>query len=228
MRTIELTAITALAITIWTMPTRAWSDEGEASIGVRLHGGAVALGVGAGYSETDRVPIVGIGLEGTYATSQWYEYRLSLSYHSQRRPGRYVSNEDGETATGDDVPRSAVQEAPTAELSRSGRFLRSEASITLHNGGPAWTPALHLGIGLHFNLGDGRDVHTFDAWGERNSHISRGIDLVTTVGLGLDHRVDAHWIVGASVLFQQVWPTSPRRQIGSVSFHISYYFYPNW
>ena len=220
MRALALMTLTAFCVGSGSMLERAWCDEGEASVGVRLHGGATWVEDSAGIDATDRVPVGGISLEGTRAWSDWYEYRLVLGYYGQSRPARY-------TALGFDA-RGGEGDAEDTPLSRSGRFVRSDAGITLRLSPPPWTPIIHLGMGLQFHIGGERNVTSVGTWGERTNRIGEITDAVAKIGLGYDYRIDAHWIIGPAVLLEHSVRASERRRRLLVTFHISYYFYPRW
>ncbi len=212
--------VVALAMYYFVVTATAWADEGEASLGARLIAGTSWVHVGTDGSQKDRVPIGGFELEGTVATKDWYAYCLSLSYVGHGRLGRYVAMDAGAA--------SGVRDVARLPLMRRDRLVRLGLGITLRPTPPPWTATFHMGLGGAFDIGGEDEAADVGQWGMRGSHAERGrFDLFGKVALGVDYRIDAHWMIGSALMLEQGVKTWGEPRL-SATFHVSYYWYPRW
>ncbi len=190
----------------------AWGDEGEFSLGMRADCGVVRVGSAAAARWRSRVPATALVAEVTYAEHDFYQYRLGVGYGGQWRLGRNRVPAMG--MAGDDEEEMA--------LLRRGRLLRVEGGVTFRLTPPIWTPTIHLGLLAEADLGGAREVAGVGLWGSRNPHAHTEVfDFAARLGVGLDYRLDAHWIFGSVMFVEQGLRKWRQRRGVFLAFHVS-------
>lgn len=200
----------------------ACADRGEASIHAQVQYGRATVGEPDAPDDTDAAPFAGAGVRATYAVSNWYALEASLGYG--RLGGKTVHTVDTEAG---DVQRSWHQTWLYADLGITARF------------GVRIIPTLHAAIGMQRRTWrEGRQVMG-PSWdcppeppefpAESCSHRRpdhEALELVGTLGAGLDYRLGDHWIAGLAATAQHAAQTEAPFHTIAVTFHFSYYFYP--
>lgn len=218
---ISIKVIVLLAVLCLAAGRTARADRGEASVHAQVHYGRATVGEPDAPDDTDTAPFVGTGVQATYAISNWYAFEASLGYG--RLGGQTVHTVDTEAG---EVQRSWHQTWFQADLGITARF------------GVRLIPTLHAAIGVqrrtwqggrqnhgfspHCRLKPGKDEEP--CWQDLTDEVA--LELVGTLGAGLDYRLGDHWIAGLNAAAQRVLlPDAAFRAI-AVMFHFSYYFYP--
>jgi hypothetical protein len=195
-----------------------WADADEASAHAGLLMGAAApdthsLGPG------DAVPAAGLSGRLTYATSDWYAFEVAMEFEHSIGMVRF----DGPPLI--TYPGSDHERGEGDSFVRRMDWFRTEAGISARLG-VRWIPTFYAGLGVQvqrayqateFNQGrilpgPGREV---------------ALDVAGVAGVGLDYRLDEHWVVGAGVRARRSLSWSWRDSYAaSVAMHVGYYWYP--
>lgn len=170
---------------------------------------------------TDTAPFLGMGARATYAISNWYAFEASLGYGRLREKTLHtVDTEAG------DVTGSWHQFWFQADLGITARL------------GVRVIPTLHAAIGLQRRTWQrGHRNHGFSphcdpepgkvdepCWYDVPEQVA--LELVGTLGAGLDYRLGDAWIAGLNVAAQRAALDVAHFHTFAVTFHLSYYFYP--
>jgi hypothetical protein len=199
-RTWQRLAAVAAGFLSLTLPANA--DEDEVSIHVRALYGAAVLGDAMAYERAIPVDFVGVGIQATYATSNWYAYEAQLSY-ALSEAGNYHIDAD-------------------TSLLRAQEWVRLDVGIAARLG-DLLTPTAQAAIGVQQRMaGEGRwlDEGWISPAGE-----ARHVELVGTLGVGLDYRITGHWLAGAGVTAQRSLSSGPRYRAIAGLLHLAYYWY---
>lgn len=203
-------------IFILLMPRSASADADEVSLHMHFPVGYVTLQDPKAGDEVLRAPVFGWGGRLTYATSNWFAYEVHASW--ERLFHRMLLDLE---PVG---PEPVDPEDDYAGMWFSFGWLRLDAGITARMG-VSWIPTLHASLGVQ-----ARVTRTWTQLGDWKHY--NGWDLlyepVMTLGLGLDHRLDEHWVIGWGASYRHVLPLeSDMYQALSGMMHISYYWYPS-
>lgn len=213
MRAVAL-AIAALVELAWVPGGRA--DRREASVHAQLVGGVLTTGdVDAG-AATARAPLAGLAVRASYATRDRYQYDVALAL---LRGGAAVFPDHTFTPPG----RPAV----TGPYRAGNLLTRLDAGLTFRLG-VRWIPTARLAAGVQLRRTDAAQVEA-----EAGTFVARDprltVDLVGTVALGLDHRVNRRLIVGVAAGGSLAVPTGGTTAHSlEVTVHGAYYWYPRW
>lgn len=215
-------AIRVALAALWLVPGHvAHADKDEASLHAHVQFGRATMGEIDAPDETDTTPFAGVGARATYAISNWYAFEASLEYGQLLRQTVYtVDIESGQ------VDRSWHMAWTQAELGITARL------------GVRFIPTLHAALGLqHRTWQGGREIRsTSPGCRSKNPNVPvmcadelpdhATLDLLGTLGVGLDYRLGDRWVTGVAVTGQRaVMAEAPFHTI-AVTFHFSYYFYP--
>ena len=215
-------AIHVALAALWLMlGHEAHADRDEASLHAHVQFGRATVGEIDAPAATDSAPFVGVGARATYAISNWYAFEASLGYGQLRDWTLHtVDTEQGA------VMRNWYQTWMQANLGITGRF------------GVRIVPTLHAALGVQ---------HRVWQRGRQNEEPSRHcmprnplmpetcdynpvdrakLELVGTLGAGLDYRFGDRWLAGMAVTTQRAALVEAGFSAVAVTFHFSYYFYP--
>lgn len=209
-------SLVPLVLVLMTGPASA--DRREASLHAHLVGG-VAVTSDAAADESGSAPLSGLAVRASYATSNTYQYDLSLSV----------------LATGGAAFPMATFSPPgrptvTGPYTIASQVTRVDAGVTLRLG-VVWIPTVRLALGGQGRrhggpvvTAEGSEVTGEDRLG-RSSEI--GFDLIGTATVGLDHRVNRRLIVGAAAGACMAVPVGGEDfRTFEVTAHAAYYWYP--
>ncbi len=189
------------------------ADRYEAAISVQPHGG-LAWVREEGASAPERVPGGGAVMRMSYGLRDWLAVDGELGIATLG------------AATFDDVEVS-IGGAPASPQSltrttQSARFLLG-ANLRL---GVAWIPTFSLGLGAQLRRRGDANVSGSDLVPVgREGGIS--VDPVVAVRAGIERRLNARWLVGASVGLSRA-VTSPAIDSAEVAVVVSRCWYPSW
>jgi hypothetical protein len=196
----------------------AHADRRETSVHAHLVGGMATVG-DQDASESASAPLGGLAVRASYATSNSYQYDVSLSL----------------LATGGASFPSVTFMPPghpavTGPYSISSQVTRLDGGVTLRLG-VAWIPTVRLAIGGQARRSGGPVVTNGSGEVSGEDQLGRGsdlgFDLVGTGTIGLDHRINRRLIVGAAAGASMAVPLGGDafRTI-EVTAHAAYYWYP--
>jgi hypothetical protein len=205
-----------LLVSLWLAPRReAHADEGEISLHGHAQFGKAKVGIREAPGQTDTGSFVGAGARVTYATSHWYAYEAAVLLAQLDERMRYTVDALGSSET-----RSWRMGWVRADLGVTGRFgARVIPTVQLALGVQtrvAWRGRAEPAIGIH--------EEPEEQWRDLSEHLA--IELLGTVGAGLDYRLDDHWIAGMAVTGQHALLAEAPFQAIAATFYISYNFYP--
>lgn len=201
------TLVAAGALLVAALPSTARADRDEASFHPQVSYGRVTLGDTEAGSLTDMGSYRGIGGRFTYATSDWYAYETQFSLGSTGTL-RY------------DLDADSV-------LFRSPQWGRLDIGMSARLGA-LWIPTVQGAIGMQVrSSGDGY-LNEVDCI--KTADPRWNVEIIGTLGLGLDYRFAAHWILGGNVTLQRDVLAGPGFDAIGGTFHIAYYWYwfPSW
>jgi hypothetical protein len=205
----------SIAILVVLAPYReARADKGEASLHGHVQFGTAKLGgIREAPGQTDRAPFLGIGARATYAPSNWYSYEAALWLGRLGSPVSYTID----TRSGPEIWdwRMAWARADFGVTARLGVRL---------------IPTVYAALGVQKRLAwqgqAGEHTKVMEPYMGRLREQWLAVELVGTLGAGLDYRLDDHWMVGLAVTTQRsVLPEATFQGIAA-TFRLSYYFYP--
>jgi hypothetical protein len=205
-----------LLASLWlALEPEAHADEGEVSLHGLVQLGKARLGIREAPGQTDTGSFVGAGARVTYATRHWYAYEASVLLAQLDHRMRYTVD-----ALGYEETWRWRMSWVRADLGVTGRFgARLIPTLQLALGVQtrvAWQGRSEPGIGIHAEPDQkGRDLSDRMA-----------LQLIGTVGAGLDYRLGDQWIAGLAVTGQHALLAEAPFQSIAATFHISYYFYP--
>jgi hypothetical protein len=221
-------AVLAVIAVYYVAPAReARADRGEASVHAQVQYGRATVGEPDAPDDTDTAPFAGVGARATYSISNWYAFEASLGYGALRDwTAHTVDTEQGA------VMRNWYQTWMQADLGVTARL------------GVRIIPTLHAALGVQRGTWQGglqledpssdcrgppeeevRNLEPTDPCAhERPARAT--LELVGTLGAGLDYRLGDHWIAGLSLTAQRAALAEAPFHTIAVTFHISYYFYP--
>ena len=198
----------------------AHADQSEVSLHAHVHSGQATLGELETTEAVDTAPFLGAGARATYAINDWYAFEASLGYSRLTKTVQYSL----EPRIGKE--RHWNMDWTQANLGITGRF------------GARLIPTLHATLGAQRRVWQGQELErdSPNCRPERNeipplpciraTDRQTTMDLVGTLGAGLDYRLGDNWITGLAVSAQRAVVTEARFQTIVATFHISYYFYP--
>jgi hypothetical protein len=114
-----------------------------------------------------------------------------------------------------------------------GPFTRRASSALLMLGptwryGVSWVPVVSLAVGggiRYRSAGRFTDIDLIP----NNKHATTALDLAATLRVGMEHRVNRRWTVGAYLSALANWgPAVPVLPLASLSCGVSYVHYPAW
>jgi hypothetical protein len=218
----------AVFVVLWLAPERAArADRGEVSLHAQVQYGRATVGEPDAPDDADTAPFTGVGARATYAISNWYAFEASLGYGQLRDWTVHTVD----TAQGA-VMRSWYQTWMQAHLGITARL------------GVRLIPTLHAALGAQRRVWlGGRQLDDVspvcapppdEALTREHEEpcsearpTSATLELVGTLGAGLDYRLGDRWITGLSVTAQRAALAEAPFHTIAVTFHISYYFYPD-
>ncbi len=195
----------------------AHADRRETSVHAHLVGG-LAVTSDASAEESGSAPLGGLAVRASRATSDLYQYDVSLSL----------------LATGGAAFPSTTFAPPgapsvTGPYTISTQITRLDGGVTLRPG-VVWIPTLRLAVGLQGRRHGGPVVTDGDREVTGEQVLGRGaelgLDVVGIATVGLDHRINRRLIVGAAVGASLAVPVSGeafRTFEGTV--HAAWYWY---
>jgi hypothetical protein len=212
----------AVLVVLWVVIGRAaHADRGEASVHVQVHYGRATMGEPDAPDDTDTATFVGTGVQATYAIGNWYAFEASLGYGRLTKQTLYtVDTSQGE------VDRSWHQTWAQADLGITARL------------GVRFIPTLHAALGVQrrtWQSGRHTEGASSDCPSRRPAPPKScsftlpdqaALELVGTLGAGLDYRLGDHWIAGLAVTAQRAALAEAPFHAIAATFHVSYYFYP--
>lgn len=198
----------------------AHADRGEASLDARVQGGRATLGELETTKASDTAPFLGVGARATYAISNWHAFEASLNY------GRLINSAQYSLEPRIGLERRWSMDWTQANLGIAARF------------GVRVIPTFNLGLGVQYRAWKGQEIKRDALYcppkeaGDppmpcmTDLDRLRTMELVGTLGAGLDYRLGDHWIAGLAVFAQRAVVAEAPFQTIVATFHISYYFYP--
>lgn len=215
-------ALHAALAALWLVPGHeAHADKDEASLHAHVQFGKATMGEIDAPSVTDSAPFVGVGARATYAISNWYAFEASLGYgHLQRQTVHTIDTKVGE------VERSWHTVWTQADLGITARL------------GVRFIPTLHAALGVQLRTWQGGRETRGTSLGCRpknpdipvmcseNLPDQAMLEIVGTLGAGLDYRLGDHWVAGVAVTGQRAALAEAPFHTIAATFHFSYYFYP--
>ncbi len=217
---IKLVAGAVVSVVVVGFAPEALADRREASLHAHFVGGMATTSDPA-VSDNASSPIGGIAVRGSYATSNLFQYDVSLSILATGAAG---------------FPTGMF--TPPGRPTVSGPFTVSTQVTRLDGGatlrfGVAWIPTLRLAAGVQGRhrgapvvTSGGVEVSGEDDTGRGSELV---LDLVGSATVGLDHRLTKRWIVGAAIGASLAVPLGgePFRTIEGTA-HAAYYWYPRF
>lgn len=206
---------------LWLVPGHvAHADKDEASLHAHVQFGRATMGDLYAPDRTDAAPFLGVGARATYAISNWYAFEGSLWLAELARPVRYSI----ETRTG-------------KERHWDTTWAQANLGVTARLG-VRIIPTLHGALGLQRRIWQGQEYERVSGFCppdedeavikpcslELNDQTT--MELLGTLGAGLDLRLGDHWITGLAVTAQRSVVSDVPFQTIAAIFHFSYYFYP--
>jgi hypothetical protein len=193
---------------------RAAADKQETSVDVHFDAGVVRLGED-GTDEIAIVPVVGIAGRGTYGMSDALQLELEVGA-AQSMPARF-----------DEVTVSLGGGMMTGPLERVTRSARLELGASLRLG-VEFIPIVYAGIGGQ--LRSRADATFVSLAVVPESHGAElAVDLVGTVQVGFDYRINRRWIAGVRAGAVQAVPLgAPAFTAVEGSAMVAYYWYRRW
>lgn len=212
-------ALTAASLAAWPAPP-ARADRGEATLAVRPVGELARI---AERGTDERAVVAGGGLAGamSWGVRNWLEAGGELSAAAF-----------GE-ATHDRAMLPVASTPRTGALLRRTRIAQLRAFATLRLG-VAWVPTVQLSVGAGVRQRSAGRMRTPGAQGPLvlipdGEGAQVAPDLLAGLRIGLDHRVNRRWTIGASVgATHCVGIGTPDLQIADVSISLSYSWYHLW
>jgi hypothetical protein len=197
------------------LPGLAHADAEEASLFMHAVSGAGTLGDPAAPG-TRTLPLAGAALRFTYATHDVFAYEAELAW--SRTAG---------VAVFEDV----MFEGFTGDLERVSYLGRLQAGVRLRLGA-RYIPTLHLGAGVlahaamqsRFLIPNGPGAVVVEGPG-----LALRWAPMASAGLGVDYRIDSHWVAGISVsALSTLVPGDDGLRSIEGGLHVSYFWYPHW
>lgn len=215
-------AIHVALAALWLVPGHvAHADKDEASLHAHMQFGRATIGEIDAPDETDSAPFAGVGARATYAISNWYAFEASLGHGQLLRQTIYtVDTESGQ------VDRSWHTAWTQADLGITARL------------GVRFIPTLHAALGVQRRTwqGGGESWDASPGCVPKNPDVpemcsaalrdQKTLELVGTLGAGLDYRLGDHWVAGMAVTARRAALAEAPFHAIAAAFHISYYFYP--
>lgn len=201
-------------------PAGAAADRREASVHAQLVGGVATL-ADAASSSRGHAPLGGVAVRASYATHNVFQYDASLALlataGAELESGRF---------TRPGYP------AFTAPYSIATQLARLDGGVTLRLG-VEWIPTIRLAGGFQTRRSGPPQVDTgggvVSAVADTGRDSDLSIDLVGSVAVGLDHRIDRRFIVGVAVGGSLAVPLGGEAfRTVEITGHAAYYFYPRW
>lgn len=214
--TARTSMIWILLASFWLAPQReARADEGEVSLHGHAQFGKARVGLREAPGQTASGSFVGTGARITYATSHWYAYEAAVLLAQLDERMRYTVDALGSSETW---------------RWRMG-WVRADVGVTGRFGARV-IPTLHVALGVQTRVlwqGYAKPTISIHAKPREKGralpdHVA--LELIGTVGAGLDYRLDDHWIAGLAVTGQHALLAEAPFQSIAATFQISYYFYP--
>lgn len=215
----------------------AHADRREASVHAHAIGGIATLGDPAAGGVRARTPLAGLAARASYATHNHFQYDATLAV---------LATTGARFPSGTFTP--AGRPPVVGPFTVASQLARVDAGVTLRLG-VAWIPTVRVAGGLAVRRhgapavaisdpGGGGVVSGPEATGRRGALAA---DLSAGVALGVDHRIDRRFIVGAAVggvASRSIWAASSSSSDGAngaaggalrsfeATVHAAYYWYP--
>lgn len=210
-----LPAVMSLAalLVVAALPRGARADAREASLFAHALAGWAALGDPAAPGQTRALPVAGTAVRFTYATHDVFAYEAELALARTAAVARFP-----------DVMFAGFR----GDLARVSYLGRAQAGVRLRLGA-RFVPTLHLAAGVQAHAaGDARLLLPGDIVMPGPAPALRWAP-VASAGLGLDYRIDAHWVAGASITaLTALAPGDTGFRSIEGGAHVSYFWYPHW
>lgn len=211
-------SVTMVLALVASAPGQARADRREASLHAQLIGG-VGITTDRASAESGSAPLGGVSGRASYATSNWFQYDLAMSFLATG--GAAFSS--GTFMPAGRPPVSGPFTVPT-------QLTRLDGGVTLRMG-VAWIPTLRVALGAQARRRGAPTVTTggLEVTGEdqtgRGSEL--GLDLVGLGAVGLDHRLSRRLIVGGALGLSLALPLDGESfRTFEATVHASYYWYP--
>jgi hypothetical protein len=198
----------------------AHADRGEASVHTQVQSGQATLGELESPGASDTAPFLGVGARATYAISNWYAFEASLGHGWLTRTAHYSLE-------------------PRTGLERHWNMSWTQVNLgIIARLGVRFIPTLHVSLGVQHRAWQGRERErkSLDCPPKEEEDLpmpcitdldrQSTMELVGTLGTGVDYRLGEHWITGLAVSAQRTMVAESPFQTIVATFHISYYFYP--
>ena len=199
----------AIAWVFVALPSVVMADAGEASLVAHAFGGSAALGDPALESGTDTVSLAGVAARITYATHDTFAYETSVSV-ARTSQARF-----------EDV----MHEGRQGVLSRDNYLARVDSGIRLRMG-VDYIPTVHLAVGVQAHAARRARFTTMAGNTAYGPPGSIRWAAVVSAGLGFDHRINARWTAGVSIVTTSALASDTVGQRLEGGVHISYSWYP--
>lgn len=205
----------ALAV-LW-LGQEAHADKDEASLHAHVQFGRARMGIREAPGQTDTAPFVGVGARATYATSNWYAYEASLWIGGLTSPACYT------------IDAKAGEESWCWRTA----WVHGDLGVTARLG-VRFIPTLHAALGMQTRFArQGRAIEPATRYDDPRDAPMYAVpghmaimEVVGTLGAGLDYRLGDHWVAGLAMTAQRTVIGETPFQSLAATFHISYYFYP--
>ena len=169
---------TLLFAALFTSASGARADADEASLHGELVYGKATVGDAIIDDDALTIPMVGVGLRLTYATSDWFAYEARIGYGQHLRVAEYPTGGD----TGTDVRQ------------RNWYWYRTSFGLRARLG-PKWIPTLSANLGAQIR---GAAVGIIqDGWASLNED-NIVVEIIATAGAGFDYRFNSRWSMGVT------------------------------
>jgi hypothetical protein len=215
MRAVAL-ALAAAALVAGTR--HAAADEYEASLRLDAEGGVARLAE-PGATSTARVPAAGLAVGASYGLSNLVALEVEAGAGTYGR-----ATYDGMVVAIGGTPQ------PAGTLARTTRYARATAGATLRFG-VAVVPTLGVaaGVGVRLRGGAAFTNDAVTAIAPDDPGGGAEVDLLVAARAGLDVRLGARWVAGATAQLLHAVPLgAPAADAVTVQLHAAYYWYPRW
>lgn len=204
-------AVAATALTL--VAGLAHADQQEASVHVEATSGFARVGEER-TSAIDTVPLAGANARLTYGVRDALSLDAELGFAHQG-----TGHFDGAKVTFAGTPGA------DGPVERSAQLVRLLVGGTLRLG-VRWVPTVSVGVGPQVRLrGDGMYLPTGNVPDDHAAGVA--VDLLATARVGLDVRVNRHWLAGAWVGGAYAVPLGgPSFQSAEGGLRVEYNWYP--
>lgn len=208
----------AVALVLLLAAEPASADRREASLHAHVVGG-MAIASDAAVDDRATAPMGGIALRASYATSNTYQYDVSLSLLAT-----------GAAAFPEATFAPPQRPAVTGPYTITSQMTRIDAGVTFRLG-VAWIPTVRLAVGGQGRRRGGPVVMDEGSEVTGEARLGRGtelgFDVVGAATAGVDHRINRRLIVGVAAGACVAVPLGgePLHTL-ELTAHAAYYWYP--